>query len=470
MTLRLVWLFSALMGTVVGHGTMLEPTPRQPESTYWYQVGCMIGCKCSGDGKETYPTPSSVGCSKPANPTLLASERTWNVKAASPEGDWNKYMPWRAPGTAVPIDACGIASGFSTSAKVQYPHTFAESSNVKQGDKGSELPLGKITEWEAGATVTASWTLIVNHGGGYQYRVCPTGTNMKVDNACFDSNPLKFAGKEQTVHFQSKGSKPVTLSAVDVSKGVKPEGSAWRRLPIPACACDLGSGCGKNYSKSSGKDNKTVSDFVPYGQSASAPSHGSCTTGLQFSASHLAKDWPEGYGYYVSQLGKAEGDAKGCAGITSEEACGKLDGCTWYGPKSTCYAPSSKTKRRILDEKLNNDKCLTYKSKETCGTVDGCAWYASKNVCYSDGADAKDFSGNEAVVYGDAKWWITDSLVAPTEIGSYVLQWRWDNEQTPQVWTTCADIKVVESSASKILDNCKFALLISFIMSMIMMV
>ena len=32
---------------------------------------------------------------------------------------------------------------------------------------------------------------------------------------------------------------------------------------------------------------------------------------------------------------------------------------------------------------------------------------------------------------------------APTELGSYVLQWRWDNEQTPQVWTTCADINVV---------------------------
>ena len=62
----------------------------------------------------------------------------------------------------------------------------------------------------------------------------------------------------------------------------------------------------------------------------------------------------------------------------------------------------------------------------------GCAWYASKSTCYSDGSDAKDFSGNSAVVYGDAQWWITDALVAPTELGSYVLQWRWDNEQTPQ--------------------------------------
>ena len=105
----------------------------------------MIGCRCSGSGKETYPTPSSVGCTNPADPTLLAPDRTWNVKAASPEGDWNKYMPWRAPGTATPIDACGIASGFSPDANVQYPHQFAKGSNVKQGDKGTELPVGTTT-------------------------------------------------------------------------------------------------------------------------------------------------------------------------------------------------------------------------------------------------------------------------------------------------------------------------------------
>ena len=78
----------------------------------------------------------------------------------------------------------------------------------------------------------------------------------------------------------------------------------------------------------------------------------------------------------------------------------------------------------------------------------GCSWHPPKKECYSDGADAKDFSGNDAVAYGDSQWWITDTLVAPTELGSYVLQWRWDNEQTPQIWTTCADVKVVEKLKS----------------------
>jgi hypothetical protein len=435
-------LLCALPALTLGHGNMVEPAPRQPEPLYWYQVGCLAGCRCSGGGKETYPTPESMDCENPAEPTLPVAQRTWNTAAASPKGDWNKYMPWRAPGTSVPLDACGIASGFDPKAEVQYPHSFAKASNVKQGDKGSGLPVGKVTEWEAGATVMASWTLVVNHGGGYQYRVCPTGSGKTVDNACFEANPLKFADTTQTVHFSAKDSDPVIITATDVSTGVQPDGASWRRLPIPACACDLGSGC------NGGKANATF-DYVPYGQSNSAKAHGSCKNGLQFWAPHLTKDWPEGYGYYVSQLGKGAAATKGpkdpcSASATTEDACSKAgDSCKWYAAKSTCYTDKGKRRLNLKDSEKTADKCGAHKTETQCADVTGCAWYASKSTCYSDGSDAKDFSGNSAVVYGDAQWWITDALVAPTELGSYVLQWRWDNEQTPQVWTTCADVKVV---------------------------
>eukprot|EP00729_Bicosta_minor_P017764 gene17764-14543_t len=396
---------------------MLTPIPRQPEPRYFYSVGCMSGCNCSGGGKEPYPSLASVGCATPTEPTLPVSSRTWNTAATSPKGDWTRYMPWRAPGTAIPLDACGIASGFHPDAKIQYAHKFAAASNVKQGDKGSELPVGTITEWEAGATVTASWSLSVNHGGGYQYRVCPsTGT---VDNACFEHNPLAFADGTQTVHFQAKGSKPVTIAAVDVSTGVQPAGAAWRRLPIPACACDLGAGCGGTYS---GKGNGTASlknDTTAYGESAAA--HGSCTGGLQFEAPHLAKDWPEGYGYYVAELGKAEANPTSCAGAKSEETCGTVEDCTWYGPKSICYAAKAQGgKKRRLEETKKTNTCASHQSETPCTDGEGCKWYGPKNLCYStNGADATDFSGQDAVVVdGEAQWWISDTLVAPTEHGS----------------------------------------------------
>ena len=47
---------------VDGHWVLTTPTPRQPKPVYWYSVGCNIGCKCSGDGKEMYPTPKSLNC------------------------------------------------------------------------------------------------------------------------------------------------------------------------------------------------------------------------------------------------------------------------------------------------------------------------------------------------------------------------------------------------------------------------
>jgi len=56
-------------------------------------------------------------------------------------------------------------------------------------------------------------------------------------------------------------------------------------------------------------------------------------------------------------------------------------------------------------------------------------------------------SNTKTVARSDGEWHITDRVYAPTEPGEYVLQWRWDNEQTPQIWTTCADIQVVEAEA-----------------------
>merc|ERR1712167_176410 len=39
---------------------------------------------------------------------------------------------------------------------------------------------------------------------------------------------------------------------------------------------------------------------------------------------------------------------------------------------------------------------------------------------------------------------IVDTLVVPEHIesGEYVLSFRWDCEQTPQIWSTCADVTI----------------------------
>mmetsp|Transcript_793 Transcript_793/g.931 ORF Transcript_793/g.931 Transcript_793/m.931 type:complete len:497 (-) Transcript_793:165-1655(-) len=448
--------------SIDSHGTMVAPTPRQPESMYWYQVGCVIGCTCSGGGKESYPTLESVDCPNPAEPTLdtTAEVLTWNIGNTSPSsrGDWNAYMPWRAPGTSKPLDSCGIASGFAVDAAVQFPNAFVNP-YVTQGMKGTDLAYDYKLEtvWVAGSVVEAAFRLVVNHGGGYQYRVCRKERNNDsggMTEDCFERNPLAFADAFHTVRFNVDATDPlkenisrasVTLNAVDVTEGVQPAGHAWRRLPIPACACDLGDGCYENSS----------SDGTKAYVTPNAAAYGHCDTGLQFEAEHLGKDgvWPEGYGYYVETLGDDGGrseDAKdACNGMKSEEACVTFSGCLWYASadKSVCYE-GTKDASEIECESHDQTACATHD--------DVCEWADTKSLCYSKTQDTKDantkakpegFDGGGTIVDHEANqydWIIVDKLIAPSEVGRYILQWRWDNEQTPQIWTTCSDIKVVE--------------------------
>eukprot|EP00091_Calanus_sinicus_P014794 TRINITY_DN3248_c0_g1_i3.p1 TRINITY_DN3248_c0_g1~~TRINITY_DN3248_c0_g1_i3.p1 ORF type:complete len:357 (+),score=114.38 TRINITY_DN3248_c0_g1_i3:126-1073(+) len=58
--------------------------------------------------------------------------------------------------------------------------------------------------------------------------------------------------------------------------------------------------------------------------------------------------------------------------------------------------------------------------------------------------------GQGANIHYDPKftfqWTLMDELQVPEnlETGDYVLSFRWDCEQTPQVWNTCSSIKIVE--------------------------
>lgn len=45
---------------------------------------------------------------------------------------------------------------------------------------------------------------------------------------------------------------------------------------------------------------------------------------------------------------------------------------------------------------------------------------------------------------------IVDRVVVPQDLpaGDYVLGWRWDCEESTQVWAACADITVVRAASS----------------------
>jgi len=109
-----------------------------------------------------------------------------------------------------------------------------------QGELGSTSQifpkLLEQTVWIAGSTVEVGWGITANHGGGYQYRLCPA--NEKTTEKCFQAHPLDFVGEKQWIQYGhgKDVSNRTEIPAVTVSGDkVVPAGSMWRRNPIPPC-------------------------------------------------------------------------------------------------------------------------------------------------------------------------------------------------------------------------------------------
>lgn len=292
-----------------------------------------------------------MNCSLPMEPTMAANSpfRTWNMALKSPAGDWTKHRPWRAPGSALPIDPCGVATDSPGGPWPNLPEPFAtwlgqwqdshglggRPAGHRRGDRGTSIPEPDSvlpTFWPAGGTAVVSFGLSINHGGGYQYRLCPKSEKGPPSEECFRAHPLAFAKNYSVIRFEDGSRDDITIPVMDVTKGVVPPMSAWRRNPIPACNCDLNDSCGE--TDASGN---IPAQNLPYDKDAQYGPQ--CPTGVQF--------------------------APPCEG---------------------CF-----------------------------------------------GWDRFGFS-------------IVDEVVVPSEVGAYVLSWRWDCEQSPQVWNNCADVVVIGSN------------------------
>eukprot|EP00439_Symbiodinium_sp_Y106_P053926 s1933_g7.t1 len=231
-------LLLALAPHARGHGAMYEPPSRNSAglsllsptcpggSCQWYSQGCTIGCpEISG-----LHEPGDA-CANPAEPML-----TWEHDAEFLQykddgyGGDTKYHPWRYPGAAPVGDPCGTTAG-----QLDPPPGFGT------GVDGSDfkvLPsLLEQTVWQPGAEVEVAWGLAANHGGGYQYRLCPAGMEALTEE-CFQRKPLEFVGDKQWLQFGNGFDKSNRLEIKAKRIGgqkVKPEGSTWTMNPIPGC-------------------------------------------------------------------------------------------------------------------------------------------------------------------------------------------------------------------------------------------
>ena len=278
----------------------------------WFNEGCWVGCPTNCSSKmpannpkakgyekspeftwNTYGEPNCEGW-KPMEPTLPEKYRTWNIGNPSSMGDFTKYHPWRAPGRSPTVDPCGMGGAYLSP---------DEGGIAPQGSKlfarGSELPVGVRTEWKKGSVEEAAFMLGSNHGGGYLYSLCPA--NETLTEACFHRQSLPFVGSMHTIRYLDNrtigAQKEVEfqIPAVDVNVGTWPAGSTWRVNPIPACNCDRGDSC-QNRTVNGSDLTKAYADDGPPNPKGEIEgrSGNDCPTGTQFPV-----PFPYGYGQHL---------------------------------------------------------------------------------------------------------------------------------------------------------------------------
>lgn len=104
---------------------------------------------------------------------------------------------------------------------------FTPNGVAKQGDKGSVVlkPGPAVETWARGASVEVAWGIRFNHGGGYQYRLCPASEALTEE--CFMRMPLEFNRSMQQLRWNN-GSR-LSIQGTWVDTGTNPIGSTWAR-------------------------------------------------------------------------------------------------------------------------------------------------------------------------------------------------------------------------------------------------
>lgn len=160
------------------------------------------------------------------------SQRSVNRNAtAGSEQDIYKHNPWRAPGSAPIANACGLAGGTPWGQNVAEAGDYVNTTYAHHGMSGTDLPpMPTGVVWKRGGTAEVTWSMRNNHGGGYQYRLCPTSMNLTEE--CFKMHPLDFVKNTQAVVFPNGTLHPIA-NPVYVTEGVLPVNSTWSMIPIP---------------------------------------------------------------------------------------------------------------------------------------------------------------------------------------------------------------------------------------------
>jgi len=290
-----------------------------------------------------------------------------------------------------------------------------------------------------------------------------------------------------TIKYYDGSRAPFNISAKTTDVGTYPVGSQWRLNPIPMCNCDQGAYCQGGAAHAAvdtvdpAVEEKKAADFLRAiksgGKTCHAVAKAQCGT-------------KSGYNTCLKcGTGSAYDCEQCCPGCTSTTTggytwckCGTPPPAPPAPPVSKCQALMAKDcsiQRR--QGALACDACLkanwaalsaagcTVQDAKYCQgtgpapppapgpaprpqftpypktylpdgvTSSSCPTGLMFNASWPEGAG----SGPVPDGYGSAAYSMTDKVNVPNKPGKYSLSWRWDCEQTPQVWNSCADIVIV---------------------------
>jgi hypothetical protein len=363
--------------------------------------------------------------------------RSYNIDGDSVMGDWTQWMPWRSPGHAgrgnPDFQPCGVNSG-ALASQPEPPTTAKDVPNGGPGTSLPPLPKQEWAHWKAGSVVEAEWAIYANHAGGYSYRLCKKEAGKAATEACYQKTPLKFATAETEIRYKDGSQKPFKIVSPTTDVGTFPAGSQWRKNPVPMCNCDIGLGC---TDKDHQHDEETAAKAWAHFEAAMKRRR----LGGECKPDPTCKEEPFACKECETDPTKPSWSCKVCCpGCEPEEKDGGTYCQCGKGP-----SPSPGPKRNTMFKAYKNTHFRPGQTNKLCPTgvqfptlFDGGA-----GAGYKSNGGSVPAGGHGGVGFGNFDFTMVDKLQVPdVPPGEYSVSWRWDCEETPQVWNSCADVMI----------------------------
>ena len=132
------------------------------QASFWYSQGCFIGCPtCDNESGRRQVDLCGLGKKQ-----TLTDPKYWSVGRDAVPGspqDIYKHNPWRAPGSAPVMDACGLAGGTYSRSPGAEAGDYTKTQYAQHGDVGTEVlkPLEGYTPpvYKLGGTAEVTWSM-----------------------------------------------------------------------------------------------------------------------------------------------------------------------------------------------------------------------------------------------------------------------------------------------------------------------